>query len=75
MFFDEVLVKNESIYVDKQLKNTYISTELNLLIIALQRKTGEMIYQSLAKIYVSKCALLIVIGKAEAVGKLVQASE
>ncbi|MEJ7665407.1 MAG: TrkA C-terminal domain-containing protein [Hymenobacter sp.] len=63
LVFDEVVVKNDSVYVDKQLKDTNISTELNLLIVAIRRKDGEMIFQPSAETCIREGDLLIVIGK------------
>jgi len=75
LVFDEVVVKANSPYIDKQLKETKISSELNLLIVAIRRKTGEMIFQPSAETCIREGDLLIVIGKAEAMQKLVQASK
>lgn len=42
--FEEFTVGRDSIYVGKELKQTNISTELNLLIVAIRRENGEMIF-------------------------------
>jgi len=75
LVFDEVVVKSNSPYIDKELKKTNISTELNLLIVAIRRKDGEMIFQPSADTCIRDGDLLIVIGKAESMQKLVQASK
>jgi len=75
LVFDEVVIKNDSIYVDKELKNTNISSELNLLIVAVRRKDGEMIFQPSAETCIRDGDLLIIIGKAEAMQKLVNANK
>ena len=75
LVFDEVAIEKHSIYADKELKDTNISTELNLLIVAVRRKNGEMIYQPSADTFIRAGDLLIVIGKAEQMKKLVEISK
>ncbi|MDQ6786422.1 MAG: potassium channel protein [Acidobacteriota bacterium] len=71
LVFEEIAVKSDSIYIEKELKQTNISTELNLLIVAIRRKNGEMIFQPAADTRILEGDLLIVIGKAEQMQKLV----
>ncbi len=73
LVFEEVAVKNDSEYIDKELKETNISTELNLLIVAIRRKDGFMILQPSADTHIREGDLLIVIGKAESMQKLIKA--
>ena len=61
-------------YIDKELKETNISSELNLLIVAIRRKDGFMILQPSADTHIREGDLLIVIGKAEPMQKLINAS-
>ena len=75
LVFEEIAIKHASIYVDKELKETNISTELNLLVVAVRRKNGEMIYQPPADTRIRTGDLLIVIGKAEQMKKLVEISK
>jgi voltage-gated potassium channel len=75
LVFEEIAIKNDSIYVDKELKETNISIELNLLVVAVRRKNGEMIYQPSADTRICAGDLLIVIGKAEQMKKLVEISK
>ena len=49
LVFEEVAVKHDSAYIGKELKDTNISSELNLLIVAIRRKSGEMIFQPSAE--------------------------
>jgi voltage-gated potassium channel len=74
LVFEEVAVKDDSIYIDKELRETNLSTELNLLIVAIRRKSGEMIFQPSAETRICAGDLLIVIGKAEQMQKLVKAN-
>ena len=75
LVFEEVAINNNSEYLDKELKYTNISGELNLLIVAIRRKDGEMILQPSADTYIREGDLLIVIGKAEPMQKLIKASK
>lgn len=75
LVFEEIAIKNASPYVDKQLRETNISSQLNLLIVAIRRKGGEMIFQPSADELIREGDLLIVIGKAEAMQKLVEISK
>lgn len=72
LVFEEVAIENDSIYLNKELKKTNISSELNLLIVAIRRKNGEMLYQPSAETRIREGDLLIVIGKAEQMKKLVE---
>lgn len=74
LVFEEVAVKNNSAYIDKELKQTNISSELNLLIVAIRRKDGTMMLQPSADTRIREGDLLIVIGKAESMQKLILSS-
>lgn len=75
LVFEEVAVKNDSIYINKELRETNLSTELNLLVVAIRRKNGEMIVQPAAETQICAGDLLIVIGKAEQMQKLLKSNE
>ncbi|MGC2236473.1 MAG: NAD-binding protein [Pyrinomonadaceae bacterium] len=75
LVFEEIAIKHDSVYSGKELKDTNISTELNLLVVAVRRKTGEMIYQPSADTRIHEGDLLIVIGMAEQMKKLVEISK
>ncbi len=75
LVFEEIAVKAASPYAEKQIRETNISSELNLLIVAIRRKSGEMIFQPSAEMLIREGDLLIVIGKAEAMQKLVETSK
>ena len=75
LVFEEVAVKNDSVYIGKELRETNLSTELNLLVVAIRRKSGEMIVQPSAETRIAAGDLLIVIGKAEQMEKLVKANK
>jgi voltage-gated potassium channel len=75
LVFEEIPISNHSIYARKPLKETNISNELSILIVAIRRQGGEMIFNPSAETLILEKDLLIVIGKAEAVQKLIQANK
>ena len=75
LVFEEIAITSASGYVDKELRETNISTELNLLIVAIRRKSGEMILQPHADEKIREGDLLIAIGRAEQMEKLVKANK
>lgn len=74
LIFEEIPVQDNSKYLNLMLKETDISTTLNILIVAIRRKAGEMIFQPSAETRILEGDLLIVIGKAEDGQKLFNAS-
>lgn len=75
LVFEEVAIKNNSEYLGRRLKNTNIRSEMDLVVIAIRRKSGEMIFQPAGDTKIEEGDLLIVIGKAESVSKLVKANK
>lgn len=75
LVFEEVAVKTGSTYIGKCLKETNIRAELNLVIVAIRRKSGEMVFQPSCEDCLEESDLLIVIGRAESVAKLVEANK
>ena len=59
LVFEEVAVKSNAAYIDKELRETNISTELNLLIVAIRRRDGFMILQPSADTFIREGDLLI----------------
>lgn len=74
LVFEEIAIENDSKYINRMLKDTDISSKLNLLIVAIRRQGGEMIFQPSADTRILEKDLLIVIGKAESVQKLIKTS-
>ena len=73
--FEEIAIRKNSIYTGKKLKDTNISRELNLLIVAIRRKDGEMTFNPGGESAIAEGDLLIVVGNAESMQKLVEASK
>lgn len=70
--FEEVMIGQSSIYVNKKLKNTNIQAELDLVIVAIRRKEGEMIFHPMGNTEIKEGDLLIVIGRGESLQKLTE---
>ncbi len=75
LVFEEVAVKSDSDYIGKHLSETNISTELNLLIVAIRRKSGEMLLQPSADTRLHEGDMLIAIGRAEQMEKFIKANK
>jgi voltage-gated potassium channel len=72
LIFEEIAIQKKSSYINRMLKDTDISSKLNLMIVAIRRKDGEMIFQPSADTIILEGDLLIVIGKAEDGKKLME---
>jgi voltage-gated potassium channel len=71
LVFEEVPILDNTQYIGRSLKDTNISRELNLLIVAIRRKEGEMLFHPSAETKIEQGDLLIVIGKADSMQQLV----
>lgn len=70
--FEEVTIAETSAYTNKKLKNTNIQSELDLVIVAIRRKAGEMIFHPMGNTEIKEGDLLIVIGRGESLQKLTE---
>lgn len=70
--FEEVTIAESSNYCNKKLKNTNIQAELDLVIVAIRRKNGEMIFHPMGSTEIFEGDLLITIGRGESVKKLTE---
>lgn len=70
--FEEVTIGTHSQYVNKKLKNTNIRSELDSVIVAIRRKTGEMLFHPSGETVIHEGDLLIIIGRGESLQKLVE---
>jgi voltage-gated potassium channel len=75
LVFDEIPISSRSEYANIALRNTNISSELKILVVAIRRGDGEMLFNPSASTKIIDKDLLIVIGKAESVKKLVEANQ
>lgn len=72
LVFEEVPIQAGSVYTNKELKNTNIRSELDLVIVAIRRKNGEMLFQPDGETVILDGDLLIAIGRAESMAKLLE---
>lgn len=75
LVFEEVAIQSHSPYLNKNLRETNISRELNLIVVAIRRKNGELFFHPVGETLIEDGDLLIVVGKAEAMHKLVEANK
>ncbi|CAN5481960.1 potassium channel protein [soil metagenome] len=75
LVFEEVAIDASSPYAGKLLKDTNIRSELSLIVVAVRRKDGELAFQPGGDTTIDDGDLLIVIGKAESVQRLVEANK
>lgn len=74
LVFEEVTIDNDSVYANQKLKDTNIRAELDLVIVAIRRRNGQMIFQPSGETVIKEGDLLIAIGRAESVAKLIDAN-
>jgi voltage-gated potassium channel len=72
LVFEEIAVGNASPLIGKNLKDSNIRADLDVVIVAIKRKAGEMIFQPSGEAEIEEGDLLIVIGRAEAMQKLIE---
>ena len=72
LVFEEVAIDSTSPYANGYLKDTNLASELSLIVVAIRRKGGELAFQPKGDTLIEDGDLLIVIGKAESVQRLVE---
>jgi voltage-gated potassium channel len=75
LVFEEVAITAHSKYIGKKLRETNFSKELSLIVIAIRRKSGELFFHPTGESVIEEGDLLIIVGKAESVQKLVEANK
>ena len=71
LVFEEVPIYDNRNYIGRKLADTNLARELNLLVVAIRRKDGDMMFHPSGETEIAEGDLLIVIGKAESMQKLV----
>ncbi len=74
LVFEEVAIDSGSQYAGRILRDTNIMSELSLIVVAIRRKDGVLTFQPNGETEINDGDLLIVIGKAESVQRLVEAN-
>lgn len=74
LVFEEFLIEPNSIYAGKKLKETNLRTELDLVVIAIRRKSGERVFHPSGETEILIGDLLILIGRAETMQKMLKTS-
>ncbi len=75
LVFEEVAVNSHSALANKKLSETNLSSELSLIVIAIRRKDGELYFHPTGETKINEGDLLIVVGKADSMQKLVEESK
>ncbi len=70
LHFEEVEIAPASTYAGRRLRFTNIRSELDVVIVAVRRRGGEMIFNPSGDALIEKGDLLIAIGRAEALSEL-----
>jgi voltage-gated potassium channel len=68
--FEEVEVAPTSLYVGRRLRFTNIRAELDVVIVAVRRRSGEMIFNPSGDAFIEAGDLLIAIGRTDALAQL-----
>lgn len=68
--FEQVEIAPGSMYAGKKLRQTNIRNELDTVIVAIRRRTGEMIFNPSGDSHIEEGDLLIAIGRAETIIEL-----
>ena len=72
LVFEEVAIGESSPYIDKRLSETNISSELNIIVVAIRPASGILEFHPTGDAVINVGDLLIVVGKAEDVKRLVE---
>lgn len=72
LVFEEVAIGESSPYIDKRLSETNISSELNIIVVAIRPASGVLEFHPTGDAVINVGDLLIVVGKAEDVKRLVE---
>lgn len=72
LIFEEIAIRDDSPYLNKKIGATDINREHKILIVAIKRENGEMLFQPVADTPILPGDLLIVIGNAEKMKELVE---
>ena len=72
LVFEQLEVASKSLVVGKKLKETNIRSELDIVVVSIQRCDGEMVFNPSGDTVIAAGDILIAIGKAESLMKLTE---
>ncbi len=75
LVFEEITIDSRSPYLGKKLRETNFSKELSLIVIAIRRRSGELYFHPTGESVIEEGDMLIVVGKADSVQKLIEANK
>lgn len=75
LVFEEIAIDSHSAYIGKKLSETNFSKELSLIVIAIRRKSGELYFHPTGESIIEDGDMLIVVGKADSVQKLIETNK
>ncbi|MGI8786891.1 MAG: potassium channel family protein [Pyrinomonadaceae bacterium] len=75
LVLEEVAVGANSVYAGKHLHETNISSELNLIVVAIRRENGELFFHPTGETRIKEGDLLIAIGNADSMQRLIEANK
>jgi voltage-gated potassium channel len=75
LVFEEVAIARHSPYAGRFLRETNLLSELSLIVVAIRRRDGELAFHPNGDTRIEAGDLLIVIGKAESVKRLIEANQ
>ena len=70
LVFEQLTVGPNSVVVGKKLKDTNIRSELDIVVVSIQRSDGQMVFNPSGETMISAGDILIAIGQAESLMKL-----
>jgi voltage-gated potassium channel len=70
--FEQVEVEPESVYVGKKLRDTNIRAALDIVIVAIRRKGGEMFYHPSGETHIEAGDMLVAIGRPESLVEMIK---
>lgn len=72
LVFEEVAIESGSLYSGRFLRDTNLLSELSLIVVAIRRRDGDLTFHPNGDTLIEDGDMLIVIGKAESVKRLVE---
>lgn len=72
LVFEDIVIGEKSLFVGKQLKDANLRKQFDVVVIAIRRKSGERIFHPSGETEIMVGDLLIVIGRAETIQKILQ---